>query len=152
MGLIYNPTSGKRVDIKKVISDKLHENGIKHEYLVTQGPSDAFKIAYNLKLDMYSALISVGGDGTFHEMVNGLLLREDKKMIPVGLLPNGSGNDFGNCFKFKDIDTALEHLIKGTSIKIDAVKVLIDHEKEEDIKIEASSKSSVDLALEKTKF
>jgi diacylglycerol kinase family enzyme len=104
--------------------------------LITKAPADAFRIANTLDLEKHSALISVGGDGTFHEMTNGLLMRTDKKLIPVGLLPNGSGNDFGNCFKFTELSTALEHLVKGTTIKIDAVKVLIDHESEDQIKKE----------------
>jgi diacylglycerol kinase family enzyme len=37
--------------------------------------------------------VAVGGDGTYHEVVNGMLHREDKKKIPVGFIPNGSGND-----------------------------------------------------------
>lgn len=46
-----------------------------------------------MDIDKYSALIAVGGDGTFHEVVNGLLHRPDKKRLPIAFLPNGSGND-----------------------------------------------------------
>jgi diacylglycerol kinase family enzyme len=50
----------------------------------------------------YSALVAVGGDGTLHEVVNGLLSRPDKLKVPLALIPNGSGND--TCFAF-GIDT-----------------------------------------------
>ncbi len=52
------------------------------------------KFIMNFEIERYSALILVGGDGTFHESVNGLLKRSDKKQIPIGLLPNGSGDDY----------------------------------------------------------
>ena len=52
-------------------------------------------------MSMYSVLIACGGDGTFHEVVNGLLTRPDKQKIPVMVVPNGSGNDFANCFGLK---------------------------------------------------
>ena len=52
-------------------------------------------------IDKYSALVLVGGDGTIHEGLNGLLRRQDGKKIPVGLLPNGSGDDACGGFSLK---------------------------------------------------
>jgi sphingosine kinase len=47
----------------------------------------------NCNLSEYSALVAVGGDGTIHEVVNGMLKRQDKLKVPIAMLPNGSGND-----------------------------------------------------------
>ena len=44
------------------------------------------------------ALIAVGGDGTLHEVVNGLMTRADGRRVPIAFIPNGSGND--TCFGF----------------------------------------------------
>ena len=38
-------------------------------------------------------MVCVGGDGTIHEFANGLLMRKDKKKIPIAFIPNGTGND-----------------------------------------------------------
>ena len=43
--------------------------------------------------DEFCAIAAVGGDGTFHEVINGLMYRQDKKRLPVALIPNGTGND-----------------------------------------------------------
>ena len=41
-------------------------------------------------------LVVVGGDGSIHEVVNGMMNREDKKKIPIAGIPNGSGDDYLN--------------------------------------------------------
>ena len=72
-----------------------------------------------------------GGDGTFHEVVNGMLFRRDKKTIPLGILPNGTGNDFGNSVSIPNIDVALRQIDKANVISINVVEEIVDHESEE---------------------
>ena len=52
-----------------------------------------WELAEELNFDNYSAIVAVGGDGTLHEVVNGMLHRRDKKRLPIAFIPNGSGND-----------------------------------------------------------
>ena len=54
---------------------------------------DPYRKAIELDIDQFSAIIAVGGDGTFNQMVNGMLARPDKKRLPVGLIPTGTSND-----------------------------------------------------------
>lgn len=79
----------------------------------------------------------MGGDGTAHEVVNGLLLRDDKKKVPVGFLPNGSGNDLCASIELRDFSKALGSIVKGNSIKMDLFEALLDHETEEEVKEKA---------------
>jgi diacylglycerol kinase family enzyme len=44
-------------------------------------------------LEDYDAIMAVGGDGSFHEVINGMLKRSDHTKLPIGLIPNGTGND-----------------------------------------------------------
>lgn len=37
--------------------------------------------------------MACGGDGTLHEVVNGMMARKDGRRVPVAFVPNGSGND-----------------------------------------------------------
>jgi len=48
--------------------------------------------------------VGVGGDGTAHEVVNGMMLRSDKKRLPVAFLPNGTGNDTLRQFSVFDLN------------------------------------------------
>jgi diacylglycerol kinase (ATP) len=53
------------------------------------------------------ALIAVGGDGTLHEVVNGLMNRADSKRVPIAFIPNGSGNDTCHGFGITTIDESI---------------------------------------------
>ena len=75
----------------------------------------------------------MGGDGTLHEVINGMLMREDKLRLPIALVPNGSGNDLVGCYGIKDVDQALDWLVKGDVVTMDVNKVLLDYEHEDDI-------------------
>ncbi|MBE9549461.1 MAG: diacylglycerol kinase family lipid kinase [Proteobacteria bacterium] len=45
-------------------------------------------------LSPYSAVIAIGGDGTLHEVLNGLYQQDKTRRIPLGLIPAGTGNAF----------------------------------------------------------
>lgn len=87
---------------------------------------DGWKIAQTLNIDEHSALIAVGGDGTLHEVVNGMMFRTDKKKVPIALVPNGSGNDTCISVGLKSIDQAIEYIKKGDLLKCDLNRVYLD--------------------------
>ena len=66
-----------------------------------------------MDINKYSAIATVGGDGSFHEVVNGMLMRKDGQRLPVTLIPNGSGNSFNSSFGMLHLVTALDFLVKG---------------------------------------
>lgn len=94
---------------------------------------DAVNIVRDLEIDNYSAIVSVGGDGTCHEVINGLLYRKDNKKIPLAFLPNGTGNDFCINLSLESVDKGLDYIVKGDLIKTDIFRVLLDHESEEEL-------------------
>lgn len=77
--------------------------------------------------------MAVGGDGTLHEVVNGLMRRSDKKKIPMGFIPAGTGNDFCRNFSNESVERGLDFLAKGNLIKTDIFRVLLDYESEEEV-------------------
>ena len=60
-----------------------------------------------IDMDDYSCIAIAGGDGTIHEIINGMMYRPDKKKLPLALLPNGSGNDFASCFLLNSVSQGL---------------------------------------------
>ena len=94
--LVINPNSGKKRGLKifKSIKPILDDKKIKYDVIETKYSGHAIKVATELIIENYDGLIIVGGDGTFHEVVNGFMARSDHKKIPIGIIPGGSGNSF----------------------------------------------------------
>lgn len=103
-------------------------NGIPFEFYETKGYLDGLNHTMTFDIENYSAIAAVGGDGTIHEIINGLLKRPDGKRVPICLLPNGSGNDACGGIKIDTLDQAISYLIKGDIIKLDVIKCSIDSE------------------------
>jgi YegS/Rv2252/BmrU family lipid kinase len=63
---------------------------------LTQGPGDAVRIAGEAVRSDISLVVAVGGDGTFHEVANGMLRATGGKLpsCPLGFVSSGSGQGF----------------------------------------------------------
>ena len=116
IALIYNPASGKKSDKREQITEALDKLGIQHEYLLTYKRWDAVNLCRELDLSKYSAIVAVGGDGTIHEVVNGIMTRKDGKKLPIGFLPNGTGNDMCGAIELDNVEQGLQYLAKGNTI------------------------------------
>ena len=71
-------------------------------------------------------LIAVGGDGTMHEVINGIMRvpKEKRENLIIGLLPIGSGNDFARTMKLSSKISGLIELIKRNKVlSIDVGKI-----------------------------
>ncbi len=67
--------------------------------------------------------LSVGGDGTGYEVVNGLFPDAQNETVRVGMLPLGTGNSFLRDFGIQSQDDAIAALRRDQSRKIDVVQV-----------------------------
>ena len=117
--VIVNPKSGKGF-IKKNL-EKIKKIIISYEYkvriILTKYPHHATSIIKDLEDDI-DLVISVGGDGTFSEVMNGNILR--KKPLILSHLPVGTTNDIGYMYGLGN--NTLENLkliLEGSIKKID---------------------------------
>lgn len=68
--------------------------GLNFRVAITRAPFHARELAEHA-INEFSQIISVGGDGTVHEIVNGLMLAsQEQETIPLGIIPLGKGDDF----------------------------------------------------------
>lgn len=110
---IYNPKAGKaQVSVRLAeILDIFTRNGYLVTVYPTQKKGDAVQAAKKLAKD-YDRVVCSGGDGTFDEVITGLM--EGGHKIPVGYIPTGSTNDFGESLQIpKDILKAAKVAVTG---------------------------------------
>ena len=131
IGIIINPNSGKKIDLMPLIADRLQMEKVEFEFMLTQKAFDSFLIPFNCDMDKYSAIIACGGDGTYNEVLNGMMARQDGKRLPLGVIPNGSGNDIAHSLGVVDLETAMSTIVKGQVIKTDTYRVMTDKLNEE---------------------
>ena len=75
IAIIYNPNSGKKRPVRQKIEDRLQAAGVPYEMMPTQKAGDTFEFANKIDLNKYSAVLAVGGDGSYFEVANGMLMR-----------------------------------------------------------------------------
>lgn len=94
--LILNPTSGfphRRQELPEAL-DALMAAGWTVDTLEPQSPADTERVAADAAFQGYDAVLAGGGDGTVHQVANGLLaVQEAGRPIPrLGVLPLGTAN------------------------------------------------------------
>ena len=143
IAIVYNTNSGKKIDLRPMIEHRLDAEKIPFEIFSTEKRFDTFNIPRAIVIDDYSLIVAAGGDGSYHEVVNGMLARDDKKKLPIGLIPNGSGNDLCTSLGIRDLDSALDYIVNREVTKIDTCQVLIDHEDESSLPEDAEERFEV---------
>lgn len=95
-------------------------------------PTHATELARQAGLDGYDLVVAVGGDGTVHEVVNGLMQVPAEKRPQFGVVPLGSGNDFAHAIGMSTKpDQALKQVLTGQPRKIDLGVVEDEHGRKE---------------------
>ncbi|MBI2757408.1 MAG: diacylglycerol kinase family lipid kinase [Chloroflexi bacterium] len=95
-------------------------------------PGHAIELARQAGEQGYEIVIAMGGDGTVHEVVNGLMQVPQNKRPVLGVVPVGSGNDFAHAINIpKESDRALAHALKGEAAAVDLGLMTDEHGRQE---------------------
>ena len=83
-------------------------------------PTHAIELARQAAEEGYELVIAAGGDGTVHEVLNGLMEFPAEKRPRLGVVPLGSGNDFAHAVGIKtESAAALRQVLSGKPRAID---------------------------------
>lgn len=113
--VILNPAAGRgrvRREWPRA-AERLREAGLAFELVETRAPGEAMQLAEGAARD-YDVLVAAGGDGTVHEVVNGLM--RAGAGTALGILPLGSGDDFT---KMLPPGGPVERLARGRPLAMD---------------------------------
>ncbi|HUE76729.1 MAG TPA: diacylglycerol kinase family protein [Longimicrobiales bacterium] len=123
--VILNPTSGggRGRRAARSILVGLERRRIGGRIVATTGPGEAESLALAAAREGADIVVAAGGDGTVHEVANGLLRALDEGIAgaALGVLPVGTGNDFAKLVgPTGDLDRSLEILATGPLRRFDA--------------------------------
>ncbi len=83
-------------------------------------PTHATELAKQAGEQDYDMVIAMGGDGTVHEVINGLMQIPAEKRPILGVVPVGSGNDFAHSIGLPmQPDRALVHALNSEPSTVD---------------------------------
>ena len=117
--LIANPISGKgnAKNVAEQAYTALTESGAQGQLMFTSASGDAKRFAQEAVSDGIRSVIACGGDGTLHEVVNGVATVPN---VILGVLPCGRGNDFAAAIGVPlKPEAAIATLLSGTPIRVD---------------------------------
>lgn len=125
--VIINPKSGKgRLNEQRDMIARLGRRYGELEIFTTERAGHATELAAGAAAEGYDRVVAAGGDGTVHEVVNGLV-QGDKAILSLGIIPIGSGNDMAFSLGIReDPEAAVERVFTGTPQALDLVRVIDD--------------------------
>ena len=122
--VILNPTAdhGRAADAATSLQTSLRQHTT-FEWQETQRPAHAIEYAEQAARDGFDVIVAAGGDGTAHEVANGILrANADGAHAALGLLPLGSGNDFAWVagVPAQNLPEAIKRIVHGALRAVDA--------------------------------
>ena len=126
--LAVNPHGGRKngLTVLRQVKPIFDAAGIDLTIFETEYAGHAREFIRDLDLSEVDGFCAVGGDGTMHEVVNGLLSRPDNSLVPIGLIPAGTGNSFMHGFDCLDPLEAARRIVAGRTRPIDAAHVTLE--------------------------
>ena len=103
------------------------------QFISTLQKKHAIELAKQATENGCDYMVAVGGDGTLHEVINGMLQSNipSNEYPVIGLLPYGSANDFARTARVSNsIEELIELIQSNTTQKIDLGKILIHQTQE----------------------
>ena len=128
--IILNPYAGRWKGLQKrgEVEEAMKSLGMDFDLVMTESPHHGTDLAYQAVKNGFSPIISAGGDGSYSEVMNGIVLAAQESQTepaPLGLLPLGTANDLMvNLHLPTDILGASKVIAAGQIRRIDLGEVI----------------------------
>lgn len=126
--LLANPVCGQKkgLEVLKQVLPVFKESRIEVETVVTQQKGYTFNYLKESNLHHTDAVVAIGGDGTFHEVINGMMNRGDGWTCPLGLIPAGTGNSLMHDLDLLDPIDAARAICRRKTCQMDLMKITMN--------------------------
>ena len=123
---IVNPAAGggRTRSLLAPALERLRAAGLRIDIGETSSSGHAAELTRAAWAEGYRKFISVGGDGTSYEVVNGLFPMAQAAENPtLAFLPLGTGNSFLRDFSDRGVEHSIEALVAGRTRKCDVLRL-----------------------------
>jgi diacylglycerol kinase (ATP) len=123
---IVNPAAGggKSAKLAGPTLARLRAKGLHIDVIASTGPGHAVQLAREAYSQGYRRFLAVGGDGTAHEILNGVFARNPAaERLALGFLPLGTGNSFLRDFTKHGAEASLDALFANRTRPVDLVRL-----------------------------
>lgn len=132
--VIINPTSGNGSSKKNwpKIKALLETHQFTFEFAFTKYSTHSINLVHDALNRHIKNFICIGGDGTLHNMVNGIMTQKEVSTseINIGIIPIGTGNDWVKTHNIpKGFEAAIQIIKKGRLATQDIGKIDIQDSK-----------------------
>jgi len=128
---IVNPAAGggRSAKLAGPALECLRRGGLEVDDVSTNAPGDAVRLARDAYARGYRRFLAVGGDGTGHEILNGIFggakaaQRPAADRVAMGFLPLGTGNSFLRDYTREGAKASLQALLERRTRTIDLMRL-----------------------------
>ena len=122
---VLNPKAGNGISLKifQEIEGELKSNNVKYTLFKSQGKNDIFNHVMSDEIPDCDLICAMGGDGTIHEIADGLMQSGKASDLPFSIIPSGTGNAFAQTLGELEPKKAIQKILDGERLKIDAMEI-----------------------------
>lgn len=123
---IVNPAAGggRSAKLAGPALARLREQNVQVDVIASTGPGHAISLAREAYEQGYRHFLAVGGDGTAHEILNGVFARRKYvERVALGFLPLGTGNSFLRDFSESGAGASLQAILENRKRPIDLLRL-----------------------------
>ena len=122
---VLNPKAGNGISLKifQEIEGELKSNNVKYTLFKSQGKNDIFNHVMSDEIPDCDLICAMGGDGTIHEIADGLMQSGKASDLAFSIIPSGTGNAFAQTLGELKPKKAIQKILDGERLKIDAMEI-----------------------------
>src|SRR5690349_24949676 len=123
---IVNPAAGggRSAKLAGPALARLRLDKLQIDSVASIGPGHAVELAREAYNQGYRQFLAVGGDGTAHEILNGIFAgRKSVERVTLGFLPLGTGNSFLKDFTKNGAEASTEAILQNRKRAIDLIRL-----------------------------
>lgn len=123
--VVVNPRGGTRrgLAVLEEVKPVFETIGAQLEVRVTKRAGHTAELARTMDLSGCDGFCVIGGDGTIHEAVSGLVERGEPISTPLGIIPGGTGNSVCEHLQCSDPLEATRRIVAGQTRPLDVIRV-----------------------------